>query len=106
MGEYRDLSTACSIRSEGGDLIPPGQVVDPTSWVKGPKSTVVNFDQSNNRARFNWQDRKRFDLKARPKPCQICELATVCEGAWKGYLEIWGDTDLKPIRLADTALGQ
>jgi MoaA/NifB/PqqE/SkfB family radical SAM enzyme len=104
-GEYRDLSTACSIRSEGGDLIPPGQTPDPNSYIKGPKSTVVDFDADTNRARFNWQDRKRFDLKARPKPCQACELASVCEGAWKGYLEIWGEADLKPIRLLDTALG-
>jgi len=105
MGEYRDLSTACSIRSEGGDLIPPGQTPDPNSYVKGPKSSVVDFDPSTNRARFNWQDRKRFDLKARPEPCQSCELATVCEGAWKGYLEIWGEQDLHPIKMSDTALG-
>ena len=38
MGEYRDLSTSCSIRSDGGDLIVPGQKPDPNSWVQGPKA--------------------------------------------------------------------
>ncbi len=99
MGEYRDLSTACSIRSEGGDLIPPGQTPDPGSWVKGPKSTVVSFDESAGRARFNWQDRKRHDLKAQPRACAECDVAGLCEGVWKGYLEIWGDAAFRPLKL-------
>jgi MoaA/NifB/PqqE/SkfB family radical SAM enzyme len=104
MGEYRDLSTACSIRSDGGDVIPPGQRPDPKSWVNGPKSSVVHFDAANKRARFNWQDRKKNDLKGHPEACRSCELAHVCEGVWKGYLEIWGDKGFTPVRLADTAL--
>ena len=105
MGEYRDLSTACSIRSEGGDLIPPGKRIVPESWTEHPKNSVVQFDASTERARFNWQDRKRFDLKGHPAGCAACELAQVCEGVWKGYLEIWGDGEFKPVRIAETALG-
>ncbi len=104
MGEYRDLSTACSIRSDGGDVIPPGARPDPDSWVDGPKSSVVHFDAESKRARFNWQDRKKNDLKGHPKACDRCELDHVCEGVWKGYLEIWGDQGFSPVKIADTAL--
>ncbi len=104
MGEYRDLSTACSIRSDGGDVIPPGQKPNPQSWVDGPKSSVVHYDDVEGRARFNWQDRKRNDLKGQPAACSRCDLAQVCEGVWKGYLEIWGDKAFAPVRLQDTAL--
>jgi MoaA/NifB/PqqE/SkfB family radical SAM enzyme len=106
MGEYRDLSTACSIRSTGGDLIPPGEKPDPSSWLKGPKSSTVHFDEAQSRARFNWQDRKRNDLKGHPAACARCDLNEVCEGVWKGYLEIRGDAGFKPVRLDETALGR
>lgn len=77
LGEYRDLSTDCSIRSEGSS---EGQV------------TV-----DSGRARFNWQDRKRHDLKGHPRACDSCSRTDVCEGVWQGYLDIWGDKDFTPI---------
>ena len=76
----------------------PGQVPDPTSWVKGPKSTTVDFDESASRARFNWQDRKKNDLKGQPDACRVCDFEPVCEGVWKGYLEIYGTEDIHPIQ--------
>ena len=85
-------------------MIPPGEWVDPDSWVKGPKSSTVRFDEAEGRARFNWQDRKRHDLKGHPRGCASCDLEPVCEGVWKGYLEIWGDREFRPVRLEDTAL--
>ena len=97
MGEYRDLSTSCSIRSEGGDLIPPGQKPDPTSWIKHHKSTTVQFDKAEERARFNWQDRKKHDLKGQPDACRVCDFEPVCEGVWKGYLEIYGTEDFHAL---------
>ena len=100
MGEYRDLSTDCSIHSDGGDLIPPGETPDPSSWVKGPKSSVVSFDKTEGRARFNWQDRKRHDLKGQPGACSRCERSGVCEGIWKGYLEIYGPDEFQPLKQA------
>ena len=106
MGEYRDLSTACSVRSNGGDLIVPGQSFSPLELrPKGPTSKVVHYDRNEGRARFNWQDRKRHDLKGQPKACGQCELSHVCEGVWKGYLDIWGDRAFTPVSVADTALG-
>ncbi len=100
MGEYRDLSTSCSIRSDGGDLIPPGMTPDPASWVMGPKSSVVQFDEEKSRARFNWQERKKHDLKAQPPACSECDFEPVCEGVWKAYLEIYGTDDFRPLKRA------
>jgi len=97
MGEYRDLSTSCSIRSEGGDLIPPGQKPDANSWVLGPKSSTVEYDEDQERARFNWQDRKKNDLKGQPDACGRCDFEPVCEGVWKGYLEIYGTEDFHAL---------
>jgi MoaA/NifB/PqqE/SkfB family radical SAM enzyme len=100
MGEYRDLSTDCSIRSDGGDQIPPGMSPDPASWVKGPKSTVVDFDADEKRARFNWQERKKHDLKGQPEACTTCDFEPICEGVWKGYLEIYGTEDFRSLKQA------
>ncbi len=75
---FRDLSTDCSVRSDGH-----GEGV----------STV-----EEGRARFNWQDRKRFDLKNRDDACGECALSSVCEGLWHGYVEIYGTSELSPLR--------
>jgi hypothetical protein len=81
MGEYRDLSTDCSIRSDKhGD---------------GEVEGVTRID--GGRARFNWQDRKRHDLKGHPDACTTCSRARLCEGVWQGYLDIWGDGELRSI---------
>lgn len=98
MGEYRDLSTACSIHSGGGDVIAPGKVPPGEGRGKQYPSTVVQFDASEQRARFNWQDRKKRDLKGQPAACQDCRLREGCEGVWKGYLDIWGDDGFTPVR--------
>ena len=79
MGDiYRDLSTDCSIRSDGRHR-------DGVSKVEG------------GRARFNWQDRKRFDLKHHIEACTSCELAETCEGVWRGYLDIYGPEEFAPV---------
>ena len=66
---FRDLSTSCSIRNEGTDV------------------GVAKVE--NRRSRFNWQDRKRYDLKNHLEACESCELTDVCEGVWRGYLDIY-----------------
>ena len=50
MGEYRDLSTDCSIAADG------------------PGFGIEQID--GERSRFNWQERKRFDLKAPVEACR------------------------------------
>lgn len=80
MGDiYRDLSTDCSIRSAE----PAGN--------EGV-STV-----EDGRARFNWQDRKRHDLKYQIPSCRSCSYRGVCEGVWRGYLDIYGTSEFAPF---------
>ncbi|MBO6937747.1 MAG: radical SAM protein [Deltaproteobacteria bacterium] len=79
---YRDLSTDCSVRAEQHV---PVEVMEGVSRVEG------------GRARFNWQDRKRFDLKHHIEACQRCDAADVCEGVWRGYRDIYGDREVAPL---------
>lgn len=97
MGEYRDLSTACSIRSEGGDLIVQEGAAPADGKGRRYTSSVVKFDEAEGRARFNWQDRKKRDLKGQPAACQRCRLRDACEGVWKGYMDVWGDDGFHPV---------
>ena len=78
MGEYRDLSTYCSIKTDGIGF------------------GVEAVDEG--RGRFNWQERKRFDLKAHPPSCEQCAVASICEGVWKGYLDIYGPMGFDPLQ--------
>ena len=77
MGEYRDLSTYCSIKTDGFGF--------GVEAVEG------------GRGRFNWQERKRFDLKAHPPQCKRCSVFQICEGIWKGYLDIYGPRQFTPL---------
>lgn len=76
LGEFWDLDTDCSIRQDGSHGM--AKVED-------------------GRARFNWQDRKRFDLKHHMEKCHSCRFADVCEGVWKMYLTIHGDAAFSPV---------
>lgn len=76
LGEYRDLDTDCSIRQDG-------------------EHGLAKVD--GGRARFNWQERKRFDLKHHLRSCHDCRYADVCEGVWKMYLTIHGDSEFTPL---------
>lgn len=75
---YRDLSTDCSLRSRG----------------VGVDGVALNDD---GRSRFNWQDRKRYDLKYHMSACQDCAFTEPCEGVWRGYLDIYGEGEFAPI---------
>jgi hypothetical protein len=97
MGEYRDLRTAASIATDGGDHLPTGRRVVPDTWTDFPTAPVVQIDPDGSRSRFNWQDRKRFDMKGHPAACGACSRAQTCEGVWKGYLDIWGDGEFTSI---------
>jgi cyclic pyranopterin phosphate synthase len=98
MGEYRDLSTACSIRPDGGHFVPDGAEVPAAVEADTPSPSVIFMDEETDRVRFNWQDRKQLDLKGRPRACARCDLAGVCEGVWRPYLDIWGDARFRPVR--------
>jgi len=80
MGDiYRDLSTDCSIRASSNS---------------GREGQAQIED---GRARFNWQDRKRFDLKHHMAHCARCEFTDACEGVWRGYLEIYGEHEFSAL---------
>jgi MoaA/NifB/PqqE/SkfB family radical SAM enzyme len=82
MGDvYRDLDTDCSIRAEGYD--------DGVSRIEG------------GRARFNWRERKRFDLKHQLETCHECQAADLCEGVWRNYLDLYGGDEFAALRLED-----
>ncbi len=70
LGEFWDLDTDCSIRQEGDDF------------------GIAEVGEG--RARFNWQDRKRHDLKHHLDACHSCRYAEVCEGVWRVYLRVHG----------------
>ncbi|RME29181.1 MAG: hypothetical protein D6806_01745 [Deltaproteobacteria bacterium] len=42
--------------------------------------------------RFNWQQRRQ-EFKAHPAGCRECIEQTLCEGIWKGYLDIYGERE-------------
>ena len=97
MGEYRDLSTDCSVRSESNQEVAEVRGVRDLKLVENRRRDGV-VKKSGGRARFNWQDRKRFDLKGHPEACKQCELVSTCEGVWQGYLDIWGDSELRAFQ--------
>jgi len=78
VGELRDMDTDCSIRSEG---------------VHSPGHLSV----ADGRAHFNWQQRKRFDLKSSVAACDSCAATSYCEGVWKAYLDLYGDAEFKAV---------
>jgi len=80
IGEFRDLDTDCSIRTLSQEGLPQG-----VAQVEG------------GRARFNWQDRKRHDLKRHVATCQRCRYTDVCEGVWREYLDLHGDGEFEAI---------
>ncbi len=80
IGEFRDLDTDCSIQTLSGE---------------GFKDGVAQVE--GGRARFNWQDRKRNDLKRHVKACESCRYTDVCEGIWKEYLQIHGEEEFRAI---------
>ena len=79
LGEYWDLDTDCSIRALG----------------PGAEYGIAKVDEG--RARFNWQDRKRFDLKHHMDKCRTCRFTDICEGVWKNYLGFHGESEFSPL---------
>jgi MoaA/NifB/PqqE/SkfB family radical SAM enzyme len=79
MGEYRDLSTDCSVKQDTAGY------------------GIEEFDNQTQRARFNWQERKRFDLKTPVAACLKCSKRDLCEGIWNGYRFLHGDDEFHTI---------
>jgi MoaA/NifB/PqqE/SkfB family radical SAM enzyme len=43
---------------------------------------------------FNWQDQRTTYLKCHVPICERCVLRPRCEGLWRGYVELYGDSEL------------
>jgi len=110
IGELRDLTTSCSIRSETLSLASLGpypmafahpvlkkklalrrQYTSHTTYLDPLHPLIWEKEPGEGRIRFNWQLRRREALKGRPKGCNSCQYSNICEGVWVGYLDIWGE---------------
>lgn len=58
---------------------------------------VVTFEESG-KLSFNWQKRKKNELKIKQHSCQSCKYDKICEGVWLRYIEICGWNEFKPVR--------
>lgn len=110
IGELRDLTTSCSTRSETMSLASVGnypmafshsvmqhnrglrkQFTSHSSYFDPLHPENYDSEGGDGRVRFNWQLRKREQLKRRARGCERCQYSNICEGVWAGYLDIWGD---------------
>ena len=82
MGEYRDLSTDCSVKQENAGY------------------GIEEFDEENSRARFNWQERKRFDLKHRLRPAFRVPKPSFVKGSGMVTAICTATASLSPSRLS------
>lgn len=64
-------------------------------------STTVN-DQRD--VTMNFEDEKKpqlsdkiEELKIKTDRCDACKKNAVCDGIWKGYYDLFGDDELKPV---------
>ncbi len=67
----------------------------------GELSTTVDNHRD---VTMNFEDEKKPQLsdnierlKIRPDKCNACKKKGTCDGVWRGYYEIFGDDELKPI---------
>jgi MoaA/NifB/PqqE/SkfB family radical SAM enzyme len=120
IGELRDLTTDCSTRDINQVSVIGFDAPAPylsKIFVNNPKflqryqtdkfyadvrrdaSHMYNVPKQDlgSRHRFNWQERKRVELKGHPKSCSSCDLESVCEGVWQGYLDIWSDDEFQAV---------
>lgn len=50
------------------------------------------------RLRFSWQESKRNDLKQKPDVCRACRHDVACEGVWRAYVRLHGDSEIRAVR--------
>ncbi|MBD3359221.1 MAG: radical SAM protein [Candidatus Buchananbacteria bacterium] len=55
-----------------------------------------NFDKKERYA-FNWQERKKNELKEKRAECEKCFYNSICEGVWKEYIKFYGWEEFQPV---------
>jgi len=54
--------------------------------------------EDDKRLRFSWQESKRNDLKQKADVCRSCRHDVACEGVWRAYVRLHGDSEIRAIR--------
>ena len=65
-----------------------------------PTTNIIydSDEKGETRLSFNWQSKKKNDMKIKTSKCQNCKLNKNCEGLWKDYYLVFGDEELNPIK--------
>lgn len=85
VGELHDLSTEVSLRDN--------------EYFPINKTGKEIFADNILDKKFNFQDKKREELKMKLASCLKCKMSPVCDGVWKDYLEAFKDNKIfKPYK--------
>jgi len=74
----------------------PGQNKKYIGELLDVNTDVINYEKDGKQS-FNWQERKKNELKAKNDICQECFYNDLCEGVWLKYIEFFGWDEFKPI---------
>jgi len=55
--------------------------------------TIFSPTEENGVRRFEWSDERKNSMKSHPAACSTCQINDVCEGVWRGYLDVYGDDE-------------
>jgi hypothetical protein len=58
---------------------------------------ITEIDWINNNENFNWQERKKNELKMQFKWCSNCIYKKSCQWVWKEYGDIYWGKEFNPI---------
>lgn len=70
-----------------------GELRDYDAWVTVYRKSGSGQDPD----RFRWKDRRIEALKRYLPACRKCSARGVCEGPWIRYLDLYGDSEFRPI---------
>lgn len=58
----------------------------------------ISIHEARKRVRFVMKDRRKNQLRVKPKSCRTCVYDFVCEGPWKHYIKFYGLKEFKPLK--------
>jgi len=70
-----------------------GEYDELSTTVDNHRDVTMNFGDEKESQLSN----KIEELKIRPEKCNSCKKNRICDGIWKGYYDLFGDDELKPI---------
>ncbi len=67
--------------------------------IKDTNTDVADLDgYEMKRYKFNWQDRKKNELKSKRNECQQCKYNQTCDGVWQEYINYYGWDEFNPVK--------